>query len=95
MPIYEYICRKGHEFEEMQSFSAPPKRKCPVCGTKAERRISLTSFVLKGSGWYSKDSAPSAAKTESTKKPAETKEEKPKVEKKDPAPEPKKERKTA
>lgn len=68
MPIYEYQCKAGHEFEEIQSFSAPPFAKCPTCGKQAERMISLAAFHLKGSGWYSKDvgkkSAPLAKETE-------------------------------
>lgn len=54
MPLYEYICQAcGHEFEEIQSFSAKPIRKCPACGKlKVEKKVSLTSFSLKGEGWY-------------------------------------------
>ncbi len=58
MPIYEYACTCGKHFEEMRSFSAPPHAKCPKCGKKAQRVISLAAFHLKGSGWYSKDSKP-------------------------------------
>lgn len=57
MPIYEYECKAGHQFEQIQSFSAPTFTNCPTCGKKAERLISLASFHLKGSGWYSKDVA--------------------------------------
>lgn len=55
MPVYEYQCgRCGHEFEREQRISDKPVRKCPSCGAmKAKRLISRTSFVLKGSGWYS------------------------------------------
>ncbi len=55
MPIYEYACDKcGHEFEVEQRISDDPVKVCPSCrGRKVKRLISRTSFVLKGSGWYS------------------------------------------
>ena len=54
MPIYEFRCTECDEVsEEMLSFKDKKKTiKCPVCGNKAERIISLGSFHLKGSGWY-------------------------------------------
>lgn len=57
MPIYEYRCGAcGHEFEEWQKVSDAPVRKCPQCHkNKVERLISLSSFQLKGSGWYITD----------------------------------------
>lgn len=57
MPIYEYECRNcGYEFEEMQRITADPISICPSCGEpQAQRIISKTSFVLKGSGWYVTD----------------------------------------
>lgn len=69
MPIYEYACSTGHHFEEMQSFSHPHVIKCPKCGKRAKRVISLSAFHLKGGGWYSKD-------VSSSNKPVEKKEEK-------------------
>lgn len=55
MPIYEYACGKcGHEFEVEQRITDAPIKTCPACRSrKARRLISRTSFVLKGSGWYS------------------------------------------
>jgi putative FmdB family regulatory protein len=55
MPIYEYACDKcDHEFEAEQRITDPPVKTCPECrGRKVRRLISRTSFVLKGSGWYS------------------------------------------
>jgi putative FmdB family regulatory protein len=54
MPTYEYACKScGHEFEREQRITDKPVRKCPGCGAmQAKRLISLTSFVLKGDGWY-------------------------------------------
>ena len=55
MPVYEYACEKcKHEFEVEQRISDDPVRTCPKCrARKVKRLISRTSFVLKGSGWYS------------------------------------------
>jgi putative FmdB family regulatory protein len=75
MPIYEYACTGcGHQFEEWQKISDSPVRKCPNCGKrKVERLVSLSSFHLKGSGWYVTDyggkksgSTPSSDKTSGT-----------------------------
>jgi len=57
MPIYEYECKEcGEVFEVMQSFSDPPIKKCKVCKKgKVQKLISLSSFQLTGSGWYSTD----------------------------------------
>jgi len=54
MPIYEYRCQECQQtFEEWQKDFAERQVPCPVCGGKADRLISSTSFVLKGGGWYS------------------------------------------
>lgn len=55
MPTYEYACEKcGHEFEREQRITEEPVKTCPECRARKVRRlISNTSFVLKGSGWYS------------------------------------------
>lgn len=55
MPVYEYACQAcGHEFEREQRITEDPVKACPKCkARKAKRMISRTSFVLKGSGWYS------------------------------------------
>jgi putative FmdB family regulatory protein len=65
MPIYEYTCKAcGHEFEVLQKVTDKPVRKCEACGKlKAERHISQTSFVLKGTGWYTTDYAGKKAHT--------------------------------
>ena len=58
MPIYEYVCKKcGNEFEQMQKVSDPPAKKCPSCGGGVEKKLSLSSFQLKGTGWYATDYA--------------------------------------
>jgi len=56
MPIYEYKCQKcGKEFEELQKITDPPVSSCPFCNGPVTELISLSSFHLKGSGWYVTD----------------------------------------
>ena len=54
MPIYEYLCEScGFQFEEVQKFNDPPLEECPVCGkNSASRQVSMSTFHLKGGGWY-------------------------------------------
>ena len=76
MPVYEYRCNAcGHEFEETQKMADEPIRTCPKCKKKkVERLISLTSFHLKGGGWYSDlyGSAKAGAKAEASEAKPET-----------------------
>ncbi len=58
MPTYEYRCKAcGHEFEEFQSITAAPLKKCPACSkAKLERLIGTGSAVMfKGGGFYETD----------------------------------------
>jgi len=58
MPTYEYICENcGYEFEQFQSITARPLRKCPECGkANLKRLIGCGSGVIfKGSGFYETD----------------------------------------
>lgn len=68
MPIYEYQCRKcGRQFEAFQGITEPDLKSCKFCKGKVNKLVSLSSFSLKGSGWYVTDYAgkkPTAAKTE-------------------------------
>lgn len=58
MPLYEYRCKDcGHQFEKIQSFSAPDEKECPVCHGPLERLISASALQFKGSGWYATDYA--------------------------------------
>lgn len=64
MPIYEYKCRKCSEVSEAwQKFSDPPLSRCPQCGGRVEKIISMNAFHLKGSGWYTTDYAGKNAST--------------------------------
>ncbi len=56
MPIYEYRCRKcNREFEVMQSISDPEIKSCRFCKGPVTKLMSVSSFHLKGSGWYVTD----------------------------------------
>ena len=58
MPTYDYICDAcGHVWEEFQSITAEPTKKCPECKKKkARRRIgSGAGIIFKGSGFYQTD----------------------------------------
>jgi len=59
MPIYDYRCDHcGHVFSAVQSFKDEALDKCPSCGKKPRRLLSMPSIVFKGSGWYKTDSRP-------------------------------------
>ena len=58
MPTYDYRCSScGHEFEEFQSMSAKPLKKCPACAKNTlERLIGIGAGVIfKGGGFYETD----------------------------------------
>ena len=54
MPIYEYNCEHCHqEVEVIQRRGEEPISDCPHCHEPTLRKItSLSSFQLKGGGWY-------------------------------------------
>jgi putative FmdB family regulatory protein len=55
MPIYEYRCENGHNFEVIQSMSDDPVEVCEVCGAPVERVFHPVAVHFKGSGFYSTD----------------------------------------
>ena len=58
MPTYEYECDAcHHNFDEFQSFSDKPLRKCPKCGKPKLRRVfgAGGAVIFKGSGFYQTD----------------------------------------
>ncbi|HSJ18111.1 MAG TPA: FmdB family zinc ribbon protein [Solirubrobacterales bacterium] len=57
MPIYEYRCRNGHEFEVFQSMSENPVSRCQECGAPVERVFHPVAVHFKGSGFYTTDYA--------------------------------------
>ena len=57
MPIYEYRCRNGHNFEAIQSMSEDPVSACEQCGAPVERVFHPIAVHFKGSGFYTTDYA--------------------------------------
>lgn len=57
MPLYEYECKScGHIFEKLESINTEERTaSCPECSAAAERKVSLTSYHLKGGGFYNTD----------------------------------------
>jgi putative FmdB family regulatory protein len=61
MPTYEYRCEAcGHDFEQFQSITAAPIKKCPQCGKNKVKRLLGTGagLIFKGSGFYITDYRP-------------------------------------
>jgi putative FmdB family regulatory protein len=57
MPIYEYRCRNGHQFEVFQAISDEPVSACQECGEPVERVFHPVAVHFKGSGFYTTDYA--------------------------------------
>lgn len=58
MPTYEYSCVAcGFCFEQFQSITARPLRKCPQCGRMQLNRLIGTGagILFKGNGFYETD----------------------------------------
>jgi putative FmdB family regulatory protein len=77
MPIYEYRCPNGHEFEVVQRMTDDPVASCEVCGEPVERVFRPVAVHFKGSGFYTTDYArkKETAKSDagSDSKPSESK----------------------
>jgi putative FmdB family regulatory protein len=56
MPIYEYQCKKcGKAFEVFQGITDPAVNSFKFCRGSVRKLMSLSSFHLKGGGWYATD----------------------------------------
>jgi putative FmdB family regulatory protein len=55
MPIYEYRCQKGHNFEVMQRMTDDPVSVCETCEAPVERVFHPVAVHFKGSGFYNTD----------------------------------------
>jgi putative FmdB family regulatory protein len=55
LPIYEYRCTNGHNFEVMQSMTDDPIASCQECGASVERVFHPVAVHFKGSGFYTTD----------------------------------------
>jgi len=52
VPIYEFRCTDCDTFTEvLQKYEDPPP-KCEKCTQNLKKTVSITSFRLKGGGWY-------------------------------------------
>lgn len=65
MPLYEYDCEKCGPFEVKQRMADEPLTTHADCGAPVVRKISLSSFALKGGGWYSDGYASSGSSSAS------------------------------
>lgn len=53
MPVYEYECSQCNKVLEVQQrMTEAPLSSCPECGGEVKKLISMSSFQLKGGGWY-------------------------------------------
>ena len=53
MPVYEYECLACHQITEIwQGLDESPLTTCPSCQGSVKKIISMSSFALKGGGWY-------------------------------------------
>jgi putative FmdB family regulatory protein len=55
MPIYEYKCTNGHQFEVMQRMSEDALTACEVCDATVQRVFHPVAVHFKGSGFYNTD----------------------------------------
>jgi len=53
MPIYEYECTSCRNvLEVFQRMTEDPLTTCPDCSGPVKKLMSMSSFQLKGGGWY-------------------------------------------
>jgi putative FmdB family regulatory protein len=96
VPIYEYRCERGHNFEVMQRMTDDPVTACTTCDAPVQRVFHPVAVHFKGKGFYNTDygtrrrnrelersGKEGATKTEA--KPKEGKDSKPSGDKKAPA----------
>ena len=55
MPIYEYKCEKGHQFEVVQRMADDPVTTCETCSAPVSRVFHPVAVHFKGKGFYSTD----------------------------------------
>ena len=53
MPVYEYECKECNKvFEIQQKMADQPLSNCPECQAPVKKLVSMSSFQLRGGGWY-------------------------------------------
>jgi putative FmdB family regulatory protein len=66
MPVYEYECNGCQKvFEVHQRIADSPLAACPDCKGSVRKLVSMSSFQLKGGGWYADGYASHDAKSKS------------------------------
>jgi putative FmdB family regulatory protein len=55
MPIYEYQCDSCRQIKEVLKLNGDSDPISCKCGGKLSKIMSLSSFHLKGAGWYETD----------------------------------------
>jgi putative FmdB family regulatory protein len=55
MPIYEYRCERGHNFEVMQRMTDEPVSSCATCDAPVQRVFHPVAVHFKGKGFYNTD----------------------------------------
>ncbi len=56
MPTYNYRCTKCEKiFDAFHSMMCTDPQHCPECGAPANKLLSASSVIFKGSGFYSTD----------------------------------------
>ncbi len=72
MPVYEYECKACEKvFEVQQRLADAPITECPQCNGEVKKLMSMSSFQLKGGGWYADGYASTSGKAGAKKeKPA-------------------------
>jgi putative FmdB family regulatory protein len=55
MPIYEYRCENGHQFEVMQRMTDDAVASCTTCDAPVQRVFHPVAVHFKGKGFYNTD----------------------------------------
>src|SRR4051794_20493431 len=55
MPIYEYRCENGHQFEVLQKMTDDPVSVCSSCEAPVQRVFHPVAVHFKGKGFYNTD----------------------------------------
>jgi putative FmdB family regulatory protein len=83
MPVYEYRCDNGHNFEVTQRMTDDPVTTCTTCGAPVQRVFHPVAVHFKGSGFYTTDygkkksAAASSSTSDDSSSPSSSKESSP------------------
>ena len=73
MPIYEYECTSCcNVFEVFQRMTEDSLTTCPDCSGPVKKLVSISSFQLKGGGWYADGYASKPSNGSGSSTPCET-----------------------